>query len=218
MLAVGLLAAALYFIGFERYLRDLIGSFILSLGLLLLLEGVYLWIFTGAPRVVPKVLPGQVSLAGGAMETQRLVICGLSLVFTVTLFLFVQHSRLGKALRAVAEDREAAMLQGIRYRRTSFYGFMIGSGLAAASGGLMAPLTPITPALGSDYLTKAFIIIIIGGLGSIPGAILGGFLIAAIESMAGYFLDLSYATIAMFALVIGFLLVRPEGLLGYAQR
>ena len=152
------------------------------------------------------------------METQRLVICGLSLAFTVALYLFVQHSKLGKALRAVAEDREAAMLQGIRYRRTSFYGFMIGSGLAAVSGGLMAPLTPITPALGSDYLTKAFIIIIIGGLGSIPGAILGGFLIAAIESVAGYFLDLSYTTIAMFGLVIGFLLVRPEGLLGYAQR
>ena len=152
------------------------------------------------------------------METQRLVICGLSLAFTVALYQFVQHSRLGKALRAVAEDREAAMLQGIRYRRTSFYGFMIGSGLAAVSGGLLAPLTPITPALGSDYLTKAFIIIIIGGLGSIPGAILGGFLIAAIESVAGYFFDLSYATIAMFALVIVFLLVRPEGMLGYAQR
>jgi len=218
MLVVGLLAAALYFIGFERYLRDLIGSFILSLGLLLLLEGVYLWLFTGAPRVVVKVMPGQVSLAGGAMETQRLVICGLSLALTAGLYQFVQHSKMGKALRAVAEDREAAMLQGIRYRRTSFYGFMIGSGLAAVSGGLLAPLSPITPALGSDYLTKAFIIIIIGGLGSIPGAILGGFLIAAIESVGGYFFDLSYATIAMFALVIVFLLVRPEGMLGYAQR
>jgi branched-chain amino acid transport system permease protein len=91
-----------------------------------------------------------------------------------------------------------------------------GSGLAAVSGGLLAPLTPITPALGSDYLTKAFIIIIIGGLGSLPGAILGSFLIAAIESVAGCFFDVSYATIAMFALV--FLLVRPEGMLGYAQR
>jgi branched-chain amino acid transport system permease protein len=218
MLTVGLLAAALYFIGFERYLRDLIGSFILSLGLLLLLEGVYLWIFSGAPRVVAKVLPGQVALAGAAMETQRLVICGLSLAFTIGLYLFVRHSKLGKALRAVADDREAAMLQGIRYRRTSFYGFMIGSGLAAVSGGLMAPLTPITPALGGDYLTKAFVIIIIGGLGSIPGAIIAGFLIAAIESTVGYFFDLSYATIAMFVLVIGFLLVRPQGLLGDAQR
>ena len=92
MIAVGLLAAALYFVGFERYLRDLIGSFILSLGLLLLLEGVYLWLFTGSPRVVAKILPGQVSFAGGAMETQRLVICGLSLAFTIALYQFVQHT------------------------------------------------------------------------------------------------------------------------------
>jgi branched-chain amino acid transport system permease protein len=218
MIVVLLLAAVLYFVGFERYLRDLIGSFILSLGLLLLLEGIYLWLFTGAPRVVAKVVPGQVGFGGGAMEAQRLVICVLSLAATAGLYLFVQHSRMGKALRAVAEDREAAMLQGIRYRSTSFYGFLIGSALAAISGGLIAPLTPITPALGNDYLTKAFIIIIIGGLGSIPGAILGGFLIAAIESFAGYFLDLSYATIAMFALVIVFLLLRPQGILGHAQR
>jgi branched-chain amino acid transport system permease protein len=110
------------------------------------------------------------------------------------------------------------MLQGIRYRRISFYGFMIGSALAAISGGLIAPLTAITPALGNDYLTKAFIIIIIGGLGSIPGAIVGGFLIAAIESVAGSLYDLSYATIAMFGLVIVFLLIRPQGILGHAQR
>jgi branched-chain amino acid transport system permease protein len=218
MLAVSVLAAVLYFIGFERYLRDLIGSFILSVGLLLLLDGVYLWAFGGAPRVVPKLLTGQVSLAGGAMETQRLVICGLALAATIGLYHLVQHTKLGWALRAVAEDREAAMLQGIRYRRISFYGFMIGSALAAISGGLIAPLTAITPALGNDYLTKAFIIIIIGGLGSIPGAIVGGFLIAAIESVAGSLYDLSYATIAMFALVIVFLLIRPQGILGHAQR
>jgi branched-chain amino acid transport system permease protein len=218
MVAVGVLAAVLYFVGFERYLRDLIGSFILSVGLLLLLDGVYLWVFSGAPRVVPKLLTGQVSLGGGAMEAQRLVICGLALAATVGLYQLVQHTKLGKALRAVAEDREAAMLQGIRYRRISFYGFMIGAALAAISGGLIAPLTAITPALGNDYLTKAFIIIIIGGLGSIPGAIIGGFLIAAIESVAGSLYDLSYATIAMFGLVIVFLLVRPQGILGHAQR
>jgi branched-chain amino acid transport system permease protein len=218
MVAVGVLAAVLYFVGFERYLRDLVGSFILSVGLLLLLDGVYLWAFSGAPRVVPKLLTGQVSLGGGAMETQRLVICCLALAATVGLYQLVQHTKLGWALRAVAEDREAAMLQGIRYRRISFYGFMIGSALAAISGGLIAPLTAITPALGNDYLTKAFIIIIIGGLGSIPGAIVGGFLIAAIESVAGSLYDLSYATIAMFGLVILFLLIRPQGILGHAQR
>ena len=86
------------------------------------------------------------------------------------------------------------------------------------SDGLIAVNGAISPSLGNDYLSKAFIIIIIGGLGSIPGAILGGFLIAAVESFAGYFLDSSYATIAMFMLVMAFLLVRPQGILGHAER
>ena len=218
LLAVAALAMVLYFVAFERYLRDLIGSFILSVGLLLLLEGIYLWMFSGVPRVVPQLITGQVSVLGGSLETQRLVICSIALACTFGLYQLVQHSKLGKALRAVAEDREAAMLQGIRYRRISFYGFMIGSTRDAISGGLIAPLVAISPSLGNAYLTKAFIIIIIGGLGSIPGAILGGFLIAAIESFAGYFFDLSYATIAMFLLVMIFLLVRPQGMLGHAQR
>lgn len=217
-ITVMILGAVTYRVGFERYLRDLDGSFILSVGLSLLLEGVFLWIFTGAPRVVPKLLEGDISFAGGAINLQRLVICFIALGITAALYAMVHHTKLGKALRAVAEDREAAMLQGIRYRRISFYGFMIGSLLAAVSGGLMAPLTPLTPSVGSDYLIKAFIIIIIGGLGSIPGAIVGGFLIAAIESLTGYFYDLSVAAIAMFVLVIIFLLVRPQGLLGHAQR
>ena len=218
LLAVNLLAAVLYFVGFERYLRDLVGSFILSLGIQLFLEGIYLWLFGGAPRVVPKLLHGQVGLLGGAMEFQRLLICAIALAATACVYQLVVKTRLGRALRAVAEDREAAMLQGIRYRRISFYGFMIGSALAALAGGLVAPLTAITPALGNDYLAKAFIIIIIGGLGSIPGAILGGFLIATIESVGGYFLDLSFATIAMFVLVMVFLLFRRQGVLGQAER
>ena len=76
LLAVAALAMVLYFVAFERYLRDLIGSFILSVGLLLLLEGIYLWMFSGVPRVVPQLITGQVSVLGGSLETQRLVICG----------------------------------------------------------------------------------------------------------------------------------------------
>ncbi len=81
-----------------------------------------------------------------------------------------------------------------------------------------APLTVSQPAIGGDYLIKAFIIIIIGGLGSIPGAIFGGLLVAAIESVFGYYYDLTMATIIMFVLVMIFLLVRPQGLMGHVER
>lgn len=212
------LGFVVYKFGFERYLRDLIGSFIVSIGFVLLLEGLYLEIFGGSPRTIPELIPGVANVLGAAITWQRLVICGLALVITAGLYLLVSKTKLGLALRAVAEDQEAAMLQGIKYRRVALQGFLIGCGLAAAAGAFMAPLTAITTFMGADFLIKAFIIIIIGGLGSIPGAIIGGFIIAAIESFGGYYFDPSTATIALFVLVIVGLLARPQGIMGNAER
>jgi branched-chain amino acid transport system permease protein len=119
-------------------------------------------------------------------------------------------------LRAVAEDHEAAMLQGMPYRRIALAGFLIGTLLAAVAGALLAPVAVISPSIGSDYLVKGFIAVVIGGLGSIPGAIIGSLLIATIESVGGYYFDPSLATIAMFVIVMAVLLVRPTGLMGHA--
>lgn len=213
-----LLGAGMFWFGFQKVLRDLIGSFILSVGLLLLLQGVLLTAFTGAPRTTPALVEGSARLFGVAIDYQRLIVFAVAVSATGALYAFLQRSRLGWALRAVAEDPEAAMLQGINFRRVSLQGFLIGSLLAGLAGGLIAPLTAVTPSLGDDHLVKAFIIIIVGGLGSIPGAILGGFAIAAVESCAGFFFDLSTASITMFALVMVVLLVRPQGLLGHASR
>jgi branched-chain amino acid transport system permease protein len=92
-------------------------------------------------------------------------------------------------------------------------GFVIGSLLAALAGGLIAPTTVLTPIVGADYLTKAFIIIIVGGTGSIPGAIAGGMIVGMVESLAGFYLDSTTALIALFVLLSGVLLVRPQGIL-----
>jgi branched-chain amino acid transport system permease protein len=216
--AVIVLGALTYWIGFERYLRDLVGSFILSVGLILFLQGVFVEIFTATPRPVEPIVTGTISILGGRITAQRLLIVALAIAFTAMLYLLLQKTKLGKALRAVAEDREAAMLQGIRYRRISFYGWLIGVGMAGLAGALIAPLTVSQPSVGGDYLIKAFIIIIIGGLGSIPGAILGGLLVAFVESVFGYYYDLTMATIVMFVLVMAFLLVRPQGLMGHVER
>jgi len=216
--AVIILGALTYWIGFERYLRDLVGSFILSVGLILFLQGVLVEIFTATPRPIEPIVPGTISILGGRITAQRLLVIGLAIAFTTMLYLLLQKTKLGKALRAVAQDREAAMLQGIRYRRISFYGWLIGVVMAGLAGALIAPLTVSQPAIGGDYLIKAFIIIIIGGLGSIPGAILGALLVAFIESVFGYYYDLTMATIVMFVIVMIFLLVRPQGLMGHVER
>lgn len=211
------LGAVVYGLGFQHVLKDLNGSFILSIGLLLILNGTYLAIYGGAPRSVPQILPGTISVFGATLTAERLALVIVAAVVTGGLYLLIEHTRLGLALRAVAQDQEAAMLQGMPYRRIALYGFLIGSALAACAGVLMAPINAVTAVSGDEFLIKAFIIIIIGGLGSVTGAILGGLFIALVESVGGYFFDPSTATLAMFILVIVFLLVRPQGILGNAE-
>lgn len=211
------LGALVYSLGFQNVLKDLNGSFILSIGLLLVLNGVYLAIYGGAPRSVPQVLPGTISVFGASLTAQRMALVIVAAVVTGGLYLLIERTRLGLALRAVAQDQEAAMLQGMPYRRVALYGFLIGTALAACAGVLMAPINAVTAVSGDEFLIKAFIIIIIGGLGSVAGAILGGLFIAMVESVGGYFFDPSTATLAMFILVIAFLLVRPQGIFGNAE-
>lgn len=216
--AVLVLGYAIYQIGFKHFLRDLVGSFILSVGILLVLQGIYLEVFGGFPRMLPALMEGTVTILGGHIRLQRLIISAIAVGIIVAAYLLIQRTRLGKALRAVAEDQEAAMLQGIRYRRISLYGFLIGAVLAAVAGALMAPLTVVSPAIGSDYLIRSFIIVIVGGLGSISGAIIAGFLIAFIESIGSYYFDPSLTAVALLILVMTVLIIRPEGIMGRAQR
>ncbi|WP_420392357.1 branched-chain amino acid ABC transporter permease [Acuticoccus sp.] len=200
--------------GFRFFQRDLIGSFILAIGLVLFLDGLYLELFGGAVRPVPEIFDGRVNLFGAAITTQRLALCVAAIAFTGGLYWVLTMTKLGQALRAVSIDHEAAMLQGIPYDRIAFAGFMIATGLGALAGVLIAPISVVTPVIGADYLIKGFIAVIVGGLGSVPGAIVGGLFIALIETVGGYYYDPSTATVATFALVIVVLLVRPQGLLG----
>ena len=211
---VMILGKILYEFAFRRFQRDMIGSFVLSVGLALLLQGLYIEIFSSASRKLPTLIEGTVRILGGAITTQRLVLCIIALLVAAAMYWAIASTRLGKALRAVSEDHEAAMLQGIPYRRIALSGFLIGTLLAAVAGALLAPVVVIGPVIGSAYLIKGFIAVVIGGLGSISGAIIGSILIAVIESVGGYYFDPSLATIAMFVMVMVVLMVRPAGIMG----
>jgi branched-chain amino acid transport system permease protein len=215
---VMLLSAIVYVAGLSRFLGDLGSGFIFSLGLVLVLQGLMAEIFGGYPRSVPALAEGRLMLFGGAIALQKVVVAVLALVAAAILLLVVFRTKSGMALRAIAEDREAAMLQGIRYQRLVLYGFILGSSLAAIAGTLIAPLTVILPTMGSEFIMKAFMIVIIGGLGSIWGAIVASFLMAAVESFGSYFIDLPLVTIAVFTLVGVLLVIRPQGLFGHAVR
>jgi len=205
----------MYIFGFRSFRRDMVGSFILSIGIVLLLDGILLKVFGGAVRSVPEILPGTVNILGAAITVQRFALCVAAIVITGVLYMALTRTKLGKALRAVSIDHEAAMLQGIPYDRMAFAGFMIAAALAALAGALIAPVTIVSPVIGADYLVKGFIAVIVGGLGSVPGAILGGLFVAAIETFGAFYFDPSSASIAIFLLVIAVLLVRPKGLLGH---
>ncbi|MFA7437680.1 branched-chain amino acid ABC transporter permease [Castellaniella sp.] len=218
LLAVVLTSAAgaiIYEIGFKRVERDLIGSFILSVGLILVGEGIMLRIFGGGVHPVPPLVQGNLEILGISIAGQRLVLCAVALFLTLVLMYGLGTTRFGKALRAMSIDHEAAMLQGIPYRRIGFLGFVLATAVGAVAGALVAPVAAVTPTLGDSYLIKGFIAVIIGGMGSVPGAIVGSLFIAFIESFIGFYLDPSVASLSIFVLVMVFLLVWPKGLLGH---
>ena len=209
-----LLGLVMYQFGFRYFQRDLAGSFILSVGLVLLLEGIFLHYFGGAVRSVPPVVEGSVSFLGVNLTLQRLLLMLIAGLFTIVLYWVLTYTKIGKAMRAVSIDHEAAMMQGIPYKKIAFVGFGIATFLGALAGAIMAPLAMISPTVGSDYLVKGFIAVIIGGLGSVPGAIIGSLFIGLVESFGGFYFDPSMANIGIFVLVMVTLLVRPNGLMG----
>ena len=148
------------------------------------------------------------------IPSERLMILGVAAPLIALLFLFVWRSKEGQAMRAVAQDREAAMLQGINVDWISALGMFIGSALAAAAG-LLLPIQVLTPAVGGPVVIKAFMVVILGGLGSIPGAVVGSLAFGALESFGTTFFG-GYSSLAAFSAVMLILIFRPRGLLGRA--
>lgn len=218
IIIIGIAGLFMYEVLFKRFAGDMISGLLVAVGLALSLQTAFRVMFGTSPQRVPSMVSGTVEVAGAVITTERLLILGLAVLTTAVLALYLKHTRMGIALRAVSEDREAAELQGINYQRISRSGFVLGSALAAVAAVLIAPSTVIYPLVGVNLLMKGFIIIILGGLGSVIGAVLAGFLLGMIESAAATLLNVSIATILSFVAVIAVLLVRPEGLMGNADR
>jgi branched-chain amino acid transport system permease protein len=214
----GLAGFFMYEVLFKRFAGDLIAGLLIAVGLSLILQVVYRLLFTSTSRRVPQLINGTVTIAGASLTIERLVILVAAVVVTVALAAFLRNTRLGISLRAVSEDREAAQLQGINYRRVARSGFMLGAVLAGVAAVLIAPVTVVNPSMGIDLLMKGFIIVILGGLGSIPGAIIAGLLLGLLESAASTFINVTAATVFSFVVVIAVLLIRPQGLLGRIER
>src|SRR5713226_2699147 len=186
------------------------------LALTTLLQAAGYPVFGTLDKHVPPVFSGTRNVLGVMISVERLMIIPIAGVLVVSLYLFINRTRMGAAMRAIEQDKEAAALQGVNVNVVNGLAFAVGFALAAAAGALMAPIFKLDPMMGEQPLLKAFIIIILGGLGSIPGAILGGLILGLIDSIVATALGAEPAFLLSFVFIILLLLFKPTGLFGYA--
>jgi len=217
---VSMVIVALIGVGFEKLIfRRLHGlvmpTIIASMGLTQVLNQSILLSFGTKEKVVSNPFPGVVNIFGTVFPIQRIVVMIIAITLTALLVWWVKKTRAGLALRALALDRKTASLYGISFRRYGALAFAIGCALAGAAGGLMGSLFYIEPHMGETPLMKIFIIIVVGGLGSIPGAILAGLLLGFIDSFVATLFDSVLASMVGFAMIIVVLIFRPTGFFGH---
>jgi branched-chain amino acid transport system permease protein len=187
----------------------------LTFGLDLMLNNAMLLAFKADYRKLMLNPPlGTVEWASVVVPVDRLVAMALALVLTGVLWLILRKSRVGRAIIAVRLDREAAMLMGVHVQSIYAAAFGFGAAMAGCAGVLLALIFPISPLSSGAYLGKAFVVCVLGGLGSVPGAVLGGLVLGVVESVGAMAFGPEHAVTLSFALLIFFLIVRPQGLIG----
>jgi len=145
---------------------------------------------------------------------QDIAVVVVSVVLMVILFVFFQYARLGKMMRSTSQNQLGATLVGINVKRVFSYTWALGAAVGAAAGVLIAPITSLYPDMGGKMMVKAFAAMVVGGFGSIPGAITGGMLMGVIENLVGGYISTSIMDISSFLFIIIILIIKPEGLLG----
>jgi branched-chain amino acid transport system permease protein len=192
-------------------------TMLLAAGLAFFLDAVILLIFGEKQRGVPKLVNGIFNWDFRLiMPYDRILIGFLAILSIVTFVLYMQYSKTGRAMRALAQDRVAAQLMGVNVERYSMIGFALGAMLAGVVGGLLVTITGVNSGIGGPISIKAFMMVMIGGAGVISGAIAGGFILGMMESVGLTVLhsygDITYLVI--FASLMVFLSIRPQGLMG----
>lgn len=202
---------------FRPFRSDELSGMIASLGLAMILQNGVLILFGPDPQAFPAMASGVFRFGELIIPKSRALTLGVGVVILVGFYIFLMHTRFGRGLRALVQDQQVAALYGVRLEIMYPLGLGLGVALAAVAGGLMAPLFGVSPFIGATPLLKAFIVVILGGLGSIPGAALAAMLLGIIESFVSSFVSASAADIVTFALVVVVLLVRPSGILGRGE-
>jgi branched-chain amino acid transport system permease protein len=210
--AIGLLTLILERVAFRHTLTTPINGFIVSLGLILVLQNSVLEIWGGTPRAIPPLVTNVWNFHGVRMAVHDWIVIWITVGLIVSLFLALRLTKYGRAVRACAEDREAAALMGIPVDAVIAGTFALGGALAATAGGLIGSENVINAYIGPSYLLKGLAVALVGGLGNIEGAVAAALLVGTTETMAAGYLDPQWRDGYTFALMILILLIRPTGL------
>ena len=220
-IAIAILLVMLIGLSMERFLfrpkrDDPLGGLICSIGVLFILQVVATLVGGEGPsKQVPPPYPGTLVLFDVLrIPYQRLFAIAVSVAVLVALWFFLTRTRFGWSLRAVAQDRDAAALQGININRASLIAVGIGAAMAGLAGALMAPLTNINPHMGHNVIITAFIVTIVGGVGSLSGAVLAAVLYAMFHTFVTAYFSGTIATILGLLIMVVVLIVKPTGIMG----
>ncbi len=196
----------------ERLVKEHeLSALILTFGMSILIWNLAQFFWTNTYRSV-SYLTGSFPLMGLVFSKSKTVSFGLAVLISAALFLFFKHSRWGKAIRATSQNPDVAMVCGIDTRKMRMITFGMGIGLAGAAGTIISLQWVVFPQMGATYITKAFAIVVLGGLGSIHGALAGGLIIGVLEGFVTQYLSAKMAQIIPSATILLILLLRPTGL------
>jgi branched-chain amino acid transport system permease protein len=191
---------------------------LLTIGIGLVLSNTAMMLFTSDYRILSTTYSSSsVDIGGISISTPLLYSFFVTTVITVALYWFLLKTDTGQAIRATAQDREAAQLMGINVRKMSVIATGLGTALAGTAGALVSPTYYIFPQVGGSFTLKAFVVVVLGGMGSIVGATLGGIVVGATESLAAAYISSGLKELVVFVLFLLVLLFRPAGLLGKSR-
>lgn len=192
--------------------------FIAAFGLLSVLQGVALLVFGPRTLTVKAPFEGTVSVLGASITYHRILVIAAAAIAVLGLNLFLRRTNVGRSIRAASQSRMGALVVGLSPRRIGMLTMAIGSALAGLAGALLAPISQVYPTMGDSMIIKAFVIIVLAGMGSINGALLGGLIVGLAESFGSAYISLEFRDVYPLLLLVLILVVRPQGIFGKAVR
>lgn len=186
-----------------------------TVGLSIVLINLTLFLFTGDYRAINMPFAKRLIQVGSiSFSYARVIIFSASIAASLLIYLFLRNTDIGKQIRAIAQDRTAAKLMGIKLNRIYMITFGIGSALVGLAGGLLTPIYYVFPFVGFYFVLTAFVVVVLGGMGNMMGAFLGGLIIGMVDALSGYYIEPSLKEVVYYIIFLLVLIFRPSGLLG----